>query len=523
MRRNIGIDFGTTNTIITFRDAKGKLKKMGGKSIKSAVYFYSKNEYIIGQDAIEQSNICSEALVENFKPNINGPKYTLIAENGEKVVLKPSVVARMFLNKILVGYIQPKLLDIYHDGELTDEDKIVITVPVKFNPEEKALIKKSAQMAFYPNVSLAFEPTAAAVASAENFDDDVVAVYDFGGGTFDISVIEKVGGGKFIPIEEGGDKELGGNRVTSEVAEKIVLKVLEKNGKLLPIDENEFDEDDYGMTELEYRKNMKSVMKTADEIKMVFSDEGIEPEQEFLISVEEENSEPMQYKFTVTLEEYNSCIRPLVEKTVELTRKVIDIAQNEKNKCISRITMAGGSSLITLSYELLKAEFEKDNIEIKRSVDVFDLISKGAQQLAEKESLISIEEKTVAQFGVAEKTGIGVLKFHELIKENCKLPASGSKEYIIDDNMLNCGELEIKCFERDIKAYPNALTVRDKGMSFINIYKIKIDKLLNPKSVFVTFSIDTDGTLGLSAILKDSDGKELKKIDTEITAESDLE
>ena len=72
MEKNIGIDFGTTNTVIYTRDLKGKLKKIGGKSIKSAIYFLSKEDYIIGEDALHHADNYrhAQALVTDFKINI---------------------------------------------------------------------------------------------------------------------------------------------------------------------------------------------------------------------------------------------------------------------------------------------------------------------------------------------------------------------------------------------------------------------------------------------------------------------
>ena len=102
MEKNIGIDFGTTNTVIYTRDLKGKLKKIGGKSIKSAIYFLSKEDYIIGEDALHHADNYrhAQALVTDFKINIM-EKIPIVSEDGTSFKLKGDAIAKLLLNKVL--------------------------------------------------------------------------------------------------------------------------------------------------------------------------------------------------------------------------------------------------------------------------------------------------------------------------------------------------------------------------------------------------------------------------------------
>jgi molecular chaperone DnaK len=516
--KNIGIDFGTTNTVIYSRDKNGKLQKIGGKSTRTAVYFVSKNECVIGRDAIRcaKNNNTPQALMLNFKPDICD-KREIVAENGDRFKLKCKAIAKIFLNQLLNEKVEKRLLKLFGNGEMTDHDKTIITVPAKFSPDQKKYIKSAAQDAYFSNVGLVFEPTAAAVASlGTDIKDDIVAVYDFGGGTFDISVIERDLQGHFKQIAEDGDRNLGGNTVTDMVIEKFLLPILEENGVefSMDVDDMDFDDDDVAMTEEEYYYNVIALREVGNEIKEAFSEE-VEYKDKFIIL---QNGEPVTYDVSITLEEFENAILPLIQNTIDITQRVIDSVYSQK-KYVHKIVMAGGSSKILLAQKLLIEQFENDGIEIILSDEPFDLIAKGALLIAEQQKLFIVEEKTTQQFGVGERTNSGLTRFYPLISENVVLPTKGNKIYDVTKEMLKTGELEIPCYEKDVKNYPHAQVTRDKGVSYINTYKISIDNKLQPSCIDIQFEIDTDGTLQLSAKLLDSKGSLLKTIQENVASD----
>ncbi len=519
--KNIGIDFGTTNTVIYSRDQKGKLKKIGGKSTRTAVYFKSRDEYIIGQDALKSAQMPDsnpQALVLNFKPDIC-EKREIIAENGDRFKLKCEAVAKLFLNQLLTEKVEKRFLKMFGVGEMTEQDKTVITVPAKFNPEQKKKIKRAATNAYFSNVGLAFEPTAAAVAAlGTDVKGDIVAVYDFGGGTFDISVIERDADGHFRQIDEDGDRNLGGNDITEAVIEKIIIPVLEENDIEFSMDYDDMEFDESEMTEEEYYYNCLAVRQCGNELKESFS-EDVSYEKTLKII---QGGEEIFCDIDVSVEQFENVIRPMIQSTVDITERVIEKVKRQK-KYVRKIVMAGGSSNIILAQKMLAEQFENEGIEVILSDEPFDLIAKGALLMAENHRLIMVEEKTTEQFGVGERTASGLTRFQTLISENEVLPVSGSKCYEVNVNMQKNGEIEIPCYERDIKNYPDSQVTRDKGVSYINTYKIAIDRELSPSSVRVEFNIEKDGTLRLSAELLDSSEKVIKKIETDITSDSDIE
>ncbi len=523
MEKNIGIDFGTTNTVIHSRDAKGKLKGIGTRKLKSAIYFLSRDEYLIGEEALNRVDTKHwQALVTDFKPNIM-EKFSIKAENGETFHLKGEAVARLFLNKVLTDYVEISFEKMFGTPEMGNADKTVITVPAKFDAEKKGKIKKAAQKAHFSNVGIAFEPTAAAVAAC-NSDvlDDIVAVYDFGGGTFDVSVIEKDSSEHYSSVDKDGDPFLGGNLIRDAVAEEILIPLLNQQGIEISydVDDMDFEDDECPMSEDEYEYNLRTIKSYIDDtLKEHFSDGN--DVYEGLINILLDKAEE-SFNIEITKERFEAVIRPHIEKTVEITRRVVERVQ-ARNKSIKKIIMAGGSSQLLLAETLLKEEFEPDGIEIILSDDVFSLIAKGALLMAEKQRIIRVEEKTTTQFGVGVRTGIGIKKFDMLIDVDQPLPTEKSKRFPIDTNILNVGEVEIPCFEKDVKGYPNASTERDEGVLHINTYRIPVNKKLDPSEIEVKFEIETDGTLNLSAKLYDKAGNQITDYHEEIMSDNELE
>ena len=520
MKKNIGIDFGTTNTVIYSRDMKGRLKKIGGKSIRSAIYFLSRDEYIIGENALKAADERNcQALVTDFKPRIT-EKFKIVAENGDSFQIKGEAIARIFLNKILSDAIEIRFKKLFGTAEMTNADKTVITVPAKFDAEKKNRIKNAARKAMFSNVGIAFEPTAAAIAACDT-DDDMIAVYDFGGGTFDVSVIEKGSDDHYISVDEDGDPNLGGNLITEAVLDGIFLPLLHKQGFEISsdIDDMEFDEEDSTMSEDEYIRNIRDIRDYIERLKECFSefDEPYEGKINLIC-----NGSVSSFFVKVSKEEFNRAIMPYVRKTVDITRNVIERIRKNK-KYVKKIIMAGGSSQLSLAEQLLKAEFEDDGIEIVLSDSVFDLIAKGALLMAEQQKLIRVEEKTATQFGVGVRTGVGIKKFDMLIDVGQSLPVSGSKRFKIDGHMLQVGLVDIPCYEKDFRNYPGALTEREKGISHINTYHIGFDSKLNPSEIEVLFTIETDGTLNLSALMYDQKGRIITDFNAEIMSDDDIE
>ena len=237
MGQVLGIDFGTTNTVVSYFSKPDKhgdrqirqLRYDGERIIPSVVYYLTKDEYIIGVAAKNRKANRDEAGIDSFKPIINQKDaFLLTAENGDKIKIKPKQVAVEFLRKLIADEkygIERRLQKDFGDAE-GSIDSVVITVPAMFNTTEKELIRKAAHNAGIRNVKLAAEPTAAAIAyHVEEAEDDTVLIYDFGGGTFDVSIIQKNQRNIYENICTTGTK-IGGNDLTKKIIQRIIENMM---------------------------------------------------------------------------------------------------------------------------------------------------------------------------------------------------------------------------------------------------------------------------------------------------------
>ena len=527
MGKEIGIDFGTTNTVVSYVNKRGKLRSLryeGNDVIPSAIYFLSKDEYIIGKKARKLVGTNPEACIINFKPKIDEKeKYNIVAENKDEFSIRPREVARLFLNKVVRG-IEEKLIKEFGpiDGCI---DRVVITVPAKFSSTAKEATRKAAQKAGLKMTKLAAEPTAAAIAyqndlGEEAEQDDAILVYDFGGGTFDVSIIRKKQG-SFHEIATGGDRYLGGNKLTASLEEELLNRINDEYGMELPFEEDEFDKDYHEISLTDYRKNMAAIYETANAIKEELSEDEIVTHSCNIILP---GGETREYEAEFSREELEDYIKDDIEKTVDITMQTIEEAKDQGIDKIEQIVLAGGSSNIPLVKEMLEDSLKENKVIY--SDDVSTLISRGAAVMAKNLQDINniTEQITNIQLGVAVTEGVQYGKFQIIIPENEPLPCSRTRKF----NLMQDGQrrLEVVYYECDIKNYPNAVRIDDEGINAIDT--LIIDNLpaglkKDNTVIEVKFTAQKDGSLDIDVDIKDLKGNSIKHGDLSIVKESDLE
>ena len=526
MGKEIGIDLGTTNTVVSYINRKGKLKsfKFEGKNvIPSAVYFLSEDEWEVGYIAKNKGIMNPKAYVDNFKSNMGDKKfkYPIVAENGDKFKVTARDVAKYFLSSI-IKKIENKLIKEFGDKEGVVE-KVIITVPAKFSSTEKEATKWSAIEAGFENVMLLAEPTAAAIAHQRECETEgkTVLVYDFGGGTFDVSVL-KESNGIFKEIATGGDKKLGGNTLTRKIME-FILKIIEDDYELyMPLDEDDFDEDDSEISLNDYKSNMFNIFQEANSIK---EDLSTENEREIIIDIKLPNNENKKVELGIIKRSIlESLIKEYIDETIKITSSVIEEVNNEGIEKIDEIVLAGGSSQIPM----VKNELEKAlNQKIIFADDVSTLISRGAAILASMNynNGITTTAKTNVELGLEVNDGVNYNMFEMLIPVNQELPYKCSREYSLSND--NQETVEIKIFERDIKNYPKSKKVFQDGIE-------EIDKLIisnlpknlkkNDVKIIVNFVAEKDGSLNVDVDIRDVlKDKSIKNDSLIVNKESNLE
>lgn len=522
MGKEIGIDLGTTNTVVSYVDKKGRLRPLkyeGKEIIPSVVYFLSAKEFIIGENAKKKYFYNPQAGVVNFKSHMgDSEKIEIIAENGEKFKYKARKVAGIFLNRI-IECIEKQLIKEFgfEDGCIGN---VVITVPAKFNDVEKGATKSAAREAGFEQVKLATEPTAAAIAHKQESGQSgtVILVYDFGGGTFDVSVIQERQK-KFIEVATGGDKKLGGNKLTNAIAKYYFQLIEDDYGIDLPCDEDEFDEELCGISEKDYLLNRAAIIEEANRTKEELSDV-LEYEASInLILPGEKNA---VWECRISREKFNELIRTDIQRTVEITSAVLQESYKKGIETIDKIVLAGGSSQILLVQEMMTEKF--GGFAPVFADDISTLISRGAAILAEEELSDITEPITSIQYGIAANNGIAYKLFKCIIPENEALPCTRKEFFYL--NKDGQSRIEIPYYERDIKNYPNAMRTDDEGITEIDTIIISNlpDTLRKDEvKIGVEVTILLDGTLKVQVEVLDMDGNVIKNLEAECERRSNLE
>lgn len=522
MGKEIGIDLGTTNSVVSYVNKKGRLRSLryeGKEVIPSVVYFLSANEFIIGENAKKKYHYNPQAGIVNFKSHMgDSEKLEITAENGEKFKYRAKKVAGIFLNRIIESVEKQLIKEFgYADGCIGN---VVITVPAKFNDAEKEATKNAAKDAGFELVKLATEPTAAAIAHKQALGQTgaVILVYDFGGGTFDVSVIQERQK-KYVEVATGGDKKLGGNKLTNAIAKYYFRLIEEDYGIDLPYEEDEFDEGLCEISETDYLLNRVAIIEEANRTKEELSDVSEYIASINLILPGEKND---IWECKITREKLNELIRADIRRTVEITSAVVKEACDKGVETIDKIVLAGGSSQILLVREMMAERFGLSNPIF--ADDISTLISRGAAILAKEELDDITEPITNIQYGIASNEGIAYKLFKAIILENEALPCTRKEYFYL--NRDGQSRIEIPYYERDIKNYPNALRTDEEGITEIDTIIISnLPDYLRKDEVRigVEFTILLDGTLKVRVEVLDMDGNVIKSQGTECERLSNLE
>lgn len=519
----IGIDLGTTTTVVSYTGKKsGKLKQLkynGEKIIPSVIYFKSASNWVIGESAVTMMALHPEAAVANFKSDLSDHecRYDIMAENGERFSLKPREVVKRFLQTVVKG-MQDTIIKEFGGIDGTIE-RAVITVPAKFSMTAKNATKRAARDCGL-EVKITKEPTAAATDYLHRyteFDKNGVAVlvYDFGGGTFDVSVVQRQMD-SFKEIATGGDNTLGGNLLTDRVVTYLIGRIEEQYACEFPAEEDadELDGDAY----IAYQKNMAAVRRTANQMKEALSDES-EMEKDIQLTI---NGEEKIFGAYISRDDFEEMIRPDIDRTVAIVQHTLDKAMEKGIERIDTVVLVGGSSKVPLARTALQEKLP--HLEIDPPSDADYLISRGATLLAERvEKLDHIALITNTQIGTKAKEGMVFNKFQMLIPESTPLPASGSRSFVLDHDGQE--EIQIPYYEYDVDNYPGMMRTDQDGMELVENLVVELPPELKKADteIEVQFSVQRDGGLEIMAVIKDTAGNVIGDKKLKIKHEADWE
>ena len=391
MGKIIGIDLGTTNSCVAVLEAgapKVIANPEGGRTTPSVVSF-KKKEKIVG-DAAKRQAITNPDTVSSIKRLMGSSKKVELA--GKKY--SPEEISAMILS-YMKDYAEDYL------GEKVTE--AVITVPAYFNDAQRQATKNAGKIAGLDVKRIINEPTAAALAyGLEKEDAGTILVYDLGGGTFDVSILE-LGDGVFEVKSTNGNNKLGGDDFDQKIIDYIVKEFKKENSV-------DLSKDKMAMQRLKEvaekaKKDLSGMVET--QISAPFISQG-------------EDKEPLHLDMTLTRAKFEELISDLVESTIEPVRKALKDAKMKKSD-IDKVILVGGSTRIPCVYELIKKELGQ---EPSREVNPDEVVACGAAiqggVLTGDVSDIVLLDVTPLSLGVETLGGV----MTTLIPRNTTIPTS---------------------------------------------------------------------------------------------------
>lgn len=390
----------------------------------------------------------------------------------------------------------------------------VITVPATFNIVEIENTKKAGLDAGFKKIHIEKEPTAAAIAyNIDAKNDASTFVYDFGGGTFDVSIIRSDGEGSFEICATSGNSKLGGEDITQKV-EEYVYDYIEDHYDLLM-----FSEEESELSQEHYAYNVKTIYWAAESCKIELSTS--DSTTMTLIDIYINDNEQKSVFIDLSRVEFENIIKPTITQTISEMNNALSKAEMYKED-VNHIILAGGTSLLPCIYEQVEHYFGRKPSADKNAAT---LISEGAAIIANamygSNHLIKMQPKvfdmTYEDFGVA----LEKWNYSCIIPAGTTLPASAEKKYsLVEDEQ---SQLNIKVLSRSSDAQ-NAVKTYDKGVEYLdelimkNLPPVKMEDV----DVVVRFEITKQYELKTDVRLVRKDGSLVDKGNMSIDRQSML-
>ena len=480
MAKIIGIDLGTTNSVVAVTEGDKPViipNEEGGRTTPSVVAFTEKGERLVGQAAKRQRITNPENTIYSIK-RFMGRRFKEVPGEIEQVPFKVTAekddvrvqaLGKKYAPPEISAMIIQKLKKSAEDYLGEKVEKAVITVPAYFNDSQRKATKDAGTIAGLEVVRIINEPTAASLAyGMEKKKDQTIAVYDFGGGTFDISILE-VGEGVVEVKATNGDTHLGGDDIDQRVQDWLVAEFKKDSG--IDISKDKMALQRLKEAAEKAKIELSTTMETEINLPFVTADA----------------SGPKHLLMKLSRSKLEQLMEDLVQRTVEPCKQALADA-NLKPEDIHEVILVGGSTRIPKVQEVVKDLFKR---EPHKGVNPDEVVAAGA---AIQGAVLAGDVKDVLLLDVTPLTlGIETLGgvFTKMIPRNTTIPTKKTEIFSTASDNQPSVEIHVLQGEREMAA-------NNRTLGRFHLDGIPPAPRGVPK-VEVTFDIDANGILHVSA------------------------